>query len=223
MKRRWILYIMITVVVLGVTLQGNAASQTDNAAKRACDLAADYQTLADSAASLGMNAGDVIIEVRLPIDGIAEAQLREILDGLPHEADAAIVTDRYHNIRWLHVTCPSDADTIYGDAFAVLSALDTVSQDAVRLSVNASWHTGITYSNAEKQELIQSVLASIEARTVASISDDRITSASGFSPRLNRRVYAGADAMNITASLCTGPSLEGGTLWLGTPVLTVEY
>ena len=223
MKRQRILYIIIIVLLLGAALHGNAASRPDNAAKRASDLAADYQTLADSVSSLGMNAGDVIIEARLPIDGIDEARLRAILDRMPPEADAAIVTDRYSDARWLHIACPSGGDTVYGDALAVLSALGPTKSNAVRLSVNASWHTETTYNSAEKQELIRSVFASIEARIAASISDEEIASASGFSPRITRRVYAGADALNITASLCTRPGREGGTLWLGTPVLTVEY
>lgn len=223
MKRQWILYIIITVVSLGVTLQGNAASQTDKAAKKASDLAADYQTLAGSVSSLGMNAGDVIIDARLPLDGIAEARLRAILDDLPHKANTAIVTDFFHDTRWLHITCTSGADNIYADALAVLSALGPNASDAVRLSVNASWHTGTIYSSVEKKELIRSIFASIEARTIASMADEGITSASGFSPRLSGRAYAGSDALNITASLRTHPGREGGALWLGTPVLTVEY
>jgi len=223
MKRQWILYIIVLALILGVTIHGRAASAPEDAVERATDLAADYRTLADSVSSLDMIAGDIVVEARIPIDGIGDEKLRSIPDSLPPEAGTAIFSDRFHDARWLHITYFSGPDSVYEDAFAVLSPLDAVSPEDIQLSLNTSWHTRTAYSHAEKKELIRSIFTSIEARTVASMSDERIVSASGYSPRLSGRAGAGAETMNITASLCTEGSGGGSTLWLGTPVLMVEY
>ena len=217
MHTRWILYIIIAAVLAGVALGGAAASRSDDAAQRAADLAADYRTLAESAATLSMTAGEIIIEARLPIRG--DDTLASIT--LPPDAETALVSDRCHDTRWLYITCPSCPDDVYVDTLAILSALD--SPDAVGLSLNTSWHTTARYSTAEKKELIDSLLASVDARTTAYMEDERMVSASGYSRLLHNSVGEGSDSMNITASLCTNPTQEGSVLWLGTPVLTVEY
>lgn len=212
---------MVTAVLLGVSLHGNAAMPVD-ADTMAKGLTADYRVLSGSVPP-GMIAGDIVIEARFPIDGLQERTLTAILKSLPPAADAIVVSDRYHGSRWLHICCPSGADTIYGNAFTILSALEPAPLDAVQLSLNARWDAGTLYSIPEKKDFIKSFFSSIEARAVASMADERIVSASGFSPRLSGRTGAGADAMNITASLCSDGAGGGSTLWLGTPVLTVEY
>lgn len=217
MKRPWI-YITITVLCIGAAIHCSAASAGD-AQRRAADLAADYRILSENV-PLGM-PGDILIEARLPIDGVEEQMLSTILSSLPPEAETALVFDRFHHTRWLHITCKTGADGIYGDALGILTALGSISPDAIQLSLNASWHTAARYSTAEKENLIDGLFASIKARTVASMADGRIVSASGYSHLLNARTGEGPHAMNITASLCAGP--RGSTLWLGTPVLTVEY
>jgi|GEM_PF-5667900 len=220
MKKQWIVYVIITILLLGVTIHGHAAS-FDTAITRAADLAADYRTLADGVAPLGMDAGDTLIEARLPMGGVDEQALASIMNSLPAKADTAIVADRFHDSRWLHIVCSTDGDSIYGDALAIVSALP-LSLNTVQLSLNVSWNTAMTYPAAEKKDMIQSILDDLGARIVASMSDGGIASASGYSPRLSGIAGTGADRMNITASLCPNPH-GGSTLWLGTPVLTVEY
>ena len=222
MKRQWTLYIVVIfLLLLSVSIHGYAASDLDGAVKMASNLAADYRVLC-AGVPFGMDAGAVIIEARLPIGGTDEQTLTAILDTLPREAATVIVSDRFHEIRWLHITCPSAADSIYENALDVLTALGPVSLDTVQLSLNVSWYTSDCFSTAKREKMIASLFASMEARAIADMADGRIVSASGFSPRLSGRAGAGGDAMNLTASLCTDPS-GGSILWLGTPVLTVEY
>lgn len=221
MKKKWILYIIVILALLGVTMRGYAASKSEGADKRAADLAADYRVLSAGVPS-GMEAGEILIEARLSIDGLDGQTLASVRDSLPPGAGTAVLSDRFHGTRWLHVTVPSGPDNVYENAFTVLSALDIVSLGDVQLSLNTAWQTADSYSTVEKEDIIQSIFASVGARAIASMSDGRIASASGYSPRLSGSAGVGADRLNITASLCTNPH-GGSTFWLGTPVLTVEY
>jgi hypothetical protein len=223
MKRQWTLYIVIIALLLGISIQGQVFSKPDDAQKRASDLAADYQVLAGIVAPFSMEAGEIIIEARLPVDAVDRQSLKSCLDSLPSIADTAIVSNRFHDTRWLYITCSSDADNVCESALDMLTAIAPLSLDTVQLFLNTRWETGDLYSTAEKKDLIQSLFASIDARTIASMTDERMVSISGFSSCLSSRAGAGADGMNITGSLCTDATGQGSSLWLGTPVLTVEY
>jgi hypothetical protein len=219
MERRWIIYSCI-VFLLCMAVPGNAS--TGETEDRASALAADYQTLDESAARLSMNAGDVVIEARLSLDE------NEIPQSIRHSlfqihADTSVVSDLFHSKKWLHITCRTSPGDVYRTAHGILDALDSIPPDEVRLSLNARWDTDDTYSTSRKKEIIQALFTCIDARTVASMADERMVSASGFSPCLTSHAGTGQDKMNITASVCPGENGRGTVLWLGTPVLTVEY
>lgn len=219
MKRRWIIYSCI-VFLLCLAVPGNAS--TEETMDRASALAADYQTLTESIAPLSMKPGDIVIEARLPLDdNEIPASIRHSLSQI--HAEASVVSDFFHREKWLHITCRTSPGAVCRTAHGILDALGSFSLDEVRLSLNARWDTDDTYSTSQKKEIIQALFAYIDARTVASMADASMVSMSGFSPCLTSCAGTGQDKMNITASICPGENGEGTVLWLGTPVLTVEY
>lgn len=220
MKKRRILYSCILALVISAAAQGRAAS--GDAAHMASHLAGDYQTIMDSAGLLSMDACETVVEARLPIPQSDDTWLKSVRAALP-QADTAVVSDRYHGTQWLQITAitPSNAEAIYNGAHDILTALNPTSLDNVQLSLNVSWYTGLTYTAAEKTEILRTLFDNIGARTTAAMEDDRMASFSGYSPLISSCALAGHDAMNVTASICdAGP---GTVLWIGAPVLTVEY
>jgi hypothetical protein len=219
MKR--ILCLLGIAVLWGVSLPGNAS--VPDAKAMASALAADYQILSESAAAFDFECGGIIIEARLPIDAKGDETLEAILDHLPAGAEPVIVTDRCAGVRWLHVRCAASRESVYETALELLTALKPLSLNTVQLALNARFETGAVFTGSEKEDVIDTIFTSIGARELAAMADERMASASGYSPRLSSCVGEGADAMNITASLYADRTGEGSVLWLGTPVLTVEY
>ncbi len=219
MNRKCIIYGCI-VLLLCMAVPGIAS--TGEAMDKASALAADYQTLAESVTPLSMKPGDIIIEARLPIDDHEIPPfIRRSLSGI--HADVSIVSDLFHGEKWLHITCRTSPGAVYRTIRDIIDALDSIPPDEVQLSLNARWDTDDTYSISQGKEIIQSLFARINAHTVASMADEHMACASGFSPCLASCAGTGQDKMNITASLCPGEDGQGTVLWLGTPVLTVEY
>ncbi len=76
---------------------------------------------------------------------------------------------------------------------------------------------------AARDAVARGVLRRLEARLVEGVSDGQIYSLTAFSPRLATRLWVGGHAVNTAVALHWDQANGQTRLWLGSPVINIEY